>query len=121
MWKVVTGTLAAVAMLSLGGVALANDPSTYETGTSTEVEEQSGVDSEQSFDAKNLKGQQAMKLQEKLKEQGFYHGQIDGKIGPLTQEALRKFQEEKGFSASGKLDEQTASALGLDTSDIQPV
>lgn len=121
MRKVVTGMWIAGAMLALGGVALANDPSMHETGTPKEVEQQSGMESETSFDVKSLEGQQAMKLQEKLKEQGLYHGQIDGKIGPLTQEALRKFQEQKGFGASGKLDSQTAAALGLDTSDIQPV
>lgn len=121
MRKVVTGMWVTAAMLALGGVALATEPTTSETGTSSEVQQQSGMQSEQSIDMKSLKGEQAMKLQEKLKEQGLYDGQVDGKIGPLTKEALRKFQEQKGFSASGSLDSQTAAALGLDMSDIQPV
>jgi len=123
MWKMAgVGAALTAAMLAAGGVALAGDTATPDTqsGTSTEEKEmQSG--SEKSHSLKQIGGEHARKLQEGLKEQGFYEGKIDGVIGPITEEALRKFQESKGLAASGKLDSQTASALGFEISDVQPV
>jgi peptidoglycan hydrolase-like protein with peptidoglycan-binding domain len=39
--------------------------------------------------------------------------QVDGKLGPQTQAALKKFQESKGLQPSGQLDQQTLAALGM--------
>ncbi len=52
-------------------------------------------------------------LQQKLKDQGFEAGPVDGKFGPTTKEALRKFQEKNGIKPSGEADEQTLAALGI--------
>ena len=52
-------------------------------------------------------------LQQKLKDQGFEAGPVDGKFGPKTKEALRKFQEKNGIKPSGEADEQTLAALGI--------
>lgn len=124
MWNVAgVGAALTAAMLAAGGVALATEQPTMpdsQTETNVEVEKQSGTE-KKSPSSSHLKGEDARKLQEGLKEQGFYEGKIDGIIGPITKEALMKFQESKGFAATGNLDSQTASALGLEESDVQPV
>jgi peptidoglycan hydrolase-like protein with peptidoglycan-binding domain len=107
------------AVLALGGAASANDDKNKPQETGAELEQQSG--SEQAVDLKKIHGEHAKHLQQSLKDQGFYEGQVDGILGARTKEALRKFQESKGLDASGKLDNQTASALGIEFSDIQPV
>ena len=38
---------------------------------------------------------------------------VDGKMGPETHAAIREFQQSKGLEASGQLDKQTITALGL--------
>lgn len=53
-------------------------------------------------------------VQQQLQQQGFYkNGQVDGKWGPHTQQAVQSFQHAKGLPATGKLDEQTLNALGV--------
>lgn len=56
-------------------------------------------------------------IQQKLNDQGFKAGPVDGKFGPKTQEALRKFQEKQGFQPTGQIDEQTMAALGVQVAD----
>jgi peptidoglycan hydrolase-like protein with peptidoglycan-binding domain len=50
-------------------------------------------------------------LQTRLAELGYYDGPITGTFGPLTQEAVIKFQEAQGLSADGIVGPATASAL----------
>ena len=50
-------------------------------------------------------------VQARLRGLGFYFGEIDGKIGPKTKAALRRFQEAQGLSITGEADDDTASAL----------
>ncbi len=38
----------------------------------------------------------------------------DGKMGPSTHAAIKEFQQSKGLEASGQLDKETVTALGLD-------
>jgi peptidoglycan hydrolase-like protein with peptidoglycan-binding domain len=52
-------------------------------------------------------------LQEALKNQGHDPGAVDGVMGQKTQQALRDFQKSKNFEATGRLDDQTANALGV--------
>ena len=40
----------------------------------------------------------------------------DGKVGPETQKAVKEFQQSKGLKASGQLDQQTITALGVNES-----
>ena len=54
---------------------------------------------------------QVSQAQQQLRQQGYDVGQVDGKLGPKTKQALREFQQDKGLSASGQLDQQTAQAL----------
>ena len=51
--------------------------------------------------------------QEKLHQQGFDAGPVNGDFGAKTQAALAQFQIANGIPASGMLDEATRAALGL--------
>jgi peptidoglycan hydrolase-like protein with peptidoglycan-binding domain len=53
-------------------------------------------------------------IQEALKDKGNDPGQIDGIMGPKTQQALRAFQKSENLQVTGRVDEKTASALGVD-------
>jgi peptidoglycan hydrolase-like protein with peptidoglycan-binding domain len=53
-----------------------------------------------------------MKVQQALHRKGFDAGPIDGILGPMTKEAVRKYQERYGMNPSGEIDNQTLYALG---------
>ena len=46
-----------------------------------------------------------------LNKRGYKAGPIDGKLGPRTRQALRRFQRDHGLTATGKLDRDTMDAL----------
>ena len=52
-------------------------------------------------------------IQQALKNAGFYQGPIDGKIGPLTREAIQKFQEVNGLKVDGVVGKHTWEKLSL--------
>jgi peptidoglycan hydrolase-like protein with peptidoglycan-binding domain len=52
-------------------------------------------------------------VQEKLSDKG-HDVQADGVLGPKTQAALKEFQQKEGIQASGRLDQETLAALGVD-------
>jgi hypothetical protein len=54
---------------------------------------------------------EATGAQGRLRGLGFYFGEIDGKIGPKTKAAIRRFQAANSLSVTGELDDATASAL----------
>ena len=51
--------------------------------------------------------------QEALERNGFKVGPIDGMLGPRTQSALREFQQQRGLTLSGQLDNETLKALDV--------
>src|SRR5262245_40469185 len=51
--------------------------------------------------------------QQALGDKGYTVGKVDGVLGHRTAQALRKFQRQQGIPATGRIDGQTASALGL--------
>ena len=55
----------------------------------------------------------AMKVQWALSQRGYYHGPIDGVIGPDGVRAIRAFQEAQGWPATGRLDPNVLRALKL--------
>jgi hypothetical protein len=55
----------------------------------------------------------AMKVQWALSRQGYYHGPIDGVIGPDGIRAIRAFQEAQGWPATGRIDPNVLRALKL--------
>lgn len=52
-------------------------------------------------------------FQEKLNEDGYKAGRVDGSFGAGTEEALRRFQHDKGLPSTGIFDYQTIIAFGL--------
>jgi hypothetical protein len=54
-----------------------------------------------------------MRVQQILKENGFYVGEIDGSIGPASMKALASYQKAKGLKITGKLDDQTLIEMGI--------
>jgi hypothetical protein len=52
-------------------------------------------------------------VQAALQDLGYYLYEVDGVFGPLTQEALARFQRDYGVPISGAIEPQTLSALGL--------
>src|SRR5919107_1461589 len=88
------------------------------SGSQMERAGRSGSASGQSS-ARGMSGQSSeniKQVQEALKNKGHDPGPADGVMGPKTQQALRAFQKESGMQASGRLDDKTASALGVDAS-----
>jgi hypothetical protein len=55
----------------------------------------------------------AMKVQWALSRQGYYHGPIDGVIGPDAIGAIRAFQQAQGLSATGRINPDVLRALQL--------
>lgn len=54
------------------------------------------------------------KVQEKLNEEGYNVGQVDGLIGPKTEEAIRNYQESNDLASTGELNQETIDSLGVD-------
>jgi peptidoglycan hydrolase-like protein with peptidoglycan-binding domain len=52
-------------------------------------------------------------VQEKLHQQGFDAGPVNGDFGAKTQTALTQFQLSRGLPASGSLDDRTRTELGI--------
>jgi hypothetical protein len=55
----------------------------------------------------------AMKVQWALSQRGYYHGPIDGVIGPDDIRAIRALQEAQGWPATGQIDPNVLRALNL--------
>lgn len=58
-------------------------------------------------------GDEVKKIQTKLKDQGYYTGNLDGVFGSATKSALIKFQKTKGLTADGIAGTKTLSALQI--------
>lgn len=65
-----------------------------------------------------VKGDEVTKLQNRLKELGYYEGDVDGAYGPGTQDAVIRFQTQHGLSADGIAGEGTRSALYSSSAQI---
>jgi photosystem II stability/assembly factor-like uncharacterized protein len=54
-----------------------------------------------------------LRVQEALNTAGYHLGEPDGKAGPATTAALKKFQRDRHLPITGKLDAITLAALGI--------
>jgi len=52
-------------------------------------------------------------VQSILQEQKLYKGEVDGLVGPLTQEALAAYQSALGLEPTGAIDQPTLEQLGM--------
>ena len=52
-------------------------------------------------------------VQAVLQEMGYYRGEVDGLLGPLTREALAAYQADQGLTATAMIDQPTLDSLGM--------
>jgi hypothetical protein len=52
-------------------------------------------------------------VQAELQQMGYYRGEVDGLLGPLTREALTAYQADQGLTPTAVIDEPTLESLGM--------
>src|ERR1700756_2022950 len=60
-----------------------------------------------------LADEQTRAIQERLREQGFYYGEVDGRGGDETSAAIRRYQIRHGLRVTGQVDDETLRSLGM--------
>jgi peptidoglycan hydrolase-like protein with peptidoglycan-binding domain len=55
----------------------------------------------------------AIDLQRRLARRGYYHGPIDGIVGPGTRSAIAAYQADHGLEPNGRMTHETVRSLGL--------
>lgn len=61
----------------------------------------------------SFSGETIRQAQTALRQLGYYHGNVDGLFGPLTQDALKNYQRSANQPATGIFDRQSLSQLGV--------
>jgi len=85
-------------------------PSSSAAGASTD---QMGSTSSKSMSHHSMRSNRVKQAQQKLKDDGEYQGQVDGKLGPKTAEAVKQYQQKNGLKQTGRLDHNTLGKLGV--------
>ncbi len=52
-------------------------------------------------------------VQGALQQQGYYQGDVDGLLGPITREAIANYQREHGLYVTSAIDRPTLESLGM--------
>jgi hypothetical protein len=52
-------------------------------------------------------------VQAALQAQGYYRGEVDGLLGPLTREAIADYQRDNGLYMTAAIDQPTLESLGM--------
>jgi hypothetical protein len=52
-------------------------------------------------------------VQAALQAQGYYQGEVDGLLGPLTREAIAGYQRDNGLYMTSAIDQPTLESLGM--------
>ena len=101
-------TLVLCAMLAGGAVAVALLlPGTLDSRRTLEIERAATP----MLLKTGVKGDEVTRLQQRLKELGYYNGEVDGQYGPGTAEAVRVFQAQHGLDSDGIAGEATRTRL----------
>jgi peptidoglycan hydrolase-like protein with peptidoglycan-binding domain len=53
------------------------------------------------------------KVQEALRDKGYYSGHVDGVLGPQTRAGISQYQKSENLSVTGHLDGETSGKLGV--------
>lgn len=61
-------------------------------------------------------GGEVKEVQRRLKNWGYYSGEVDGIYGAATVEAVKNFQKKNGLTADGITGKETFAALGMNAS-----
>ena len=59
------------------------------------------------------RGDEVVQIQQKLKDMGYYQGNVDGMYGYQTMNAVKEFQSDNSLSVDGIAGTQTLQALGI--------
>ena len=62
-------------------------------------------------------GEEVRQIQQKLKNWGYYNGNVDGIYGSKTLQAVKAFQRKNGLTVDGIAGEKTLAALGISSSN----
>ncbi len=65
-----------------------------------------------------VKTESVRKMQQALKDKGYYKGEVDGILGPQTRAALRQYQRSEKLTASGRYTQETATHLGTADKEV---
>jgi peptidoglycan hydrolase-like protein with peptidoglycan-binding domain len=60
--------------------------------------------------------QLVQRVQQALKDQGFYYGEVTGEMNANVTAAIRRYQIRNGLQVSGELNSETLQSLGIDSS-----
>jgi peptidoglycan hydrolase-like protein with peptidoglycan-binding domain len=94
----------------------ASEAKTLTTGTVTSVKEALPLPPQGPYKPTGIE------IQTALKNAGFYAGNIDGKIGPKSKQAIEAFQKANGLKVDGKVGPKTWEVMNKYTSVIvEPV
>ncbi len=52
-------------------------------------------------------------VQTALQQQGYYHGEVDGLLGPQTRAAVADYQRDRGLYTTSTIDQPTLESLGM--------
>jgi len=52
-------------------------------------------------------------VQAELQQMGYYQGEVDGLLGPLTRQALTAYQADQGLTTTAAIDQPTLDSLGM--------
>jgi hypothetical protein len=97
---------------------------TGETGTErqTTQSQQAATQQLETVSLDDLNQEQAMEIQRKLQELGYYKGEVDGIIGPLTRGALQRyFRDIAALAMRGELAQEALSDFGIESTEVQRV
>ena len=62
---------------------------------------------------KGSSGAAVTEIQTRLKNWGYYSGEVDGIYGSATEAAVKYFQRKNGLSVDGQVGDETLAALGI--------
>ena len=65
-------------------------------------------------------GATVTEIQRRLKSWGYYEGEIDGKYGQQTIDAVKYFQQKNGLPQTGTVDDATAEKIGVSLTGWTP-
>jgi peptidoglycan hydrolase-like protein with peptidoglycan-binding domain len=68
--------------------------------------------------AQQLNSAQVRELQESLQKNGVDPGPIDGKMGPLTKQAIQLFQQQQNLASTGDVNDKTLEALDIEVQEF---
>lgn len=95
--------------VALAAIALASGAALFASGAAACEDENDDTSASAEYDQAR-----ASDLQRALRDAGYYQGSIDGTLDRDVRQALIRFQNDRGFVPSGRIDPRTRRALQID-------